>query len=55
MDVLISASRAITSMAVNPLVPWYLAVGTADSAVSIFDRRKLSVGGKEKGVEGRFV
>lgn len=49
---LISATRAITSMAVNPIVPWYLAVGTADSSVTIFDRRRLSVGGKDRGLEG---
>jgi hypothetical protein len=33
-------------MAVNPLVPWYLALGVGDSSVKIFDRRRLSVGKK---------
>lgn len=40
-DVLINCHRAITSIAVNPLTPYYLAVGCSDSAVRVFDRRML--------------
>jgi len=41
-------------MAVDPLVPWYLALGVGDSSVKIFDRRRLSVGQKAdpSGLEG---
>ncbi|KAG0423058.1 hypothetical protein HPB47_001151, partial [Ixodes persulcatus] len=40
-DVLINCHRAITSIAVNPLTPFHLAVGCSDSAVRVFDRRML--------------
>lgn len=40
-DVLINCHRAITSIAVNPLTPYHLAVGCSDSAVRVFDRRML--------------
>lgn len=40
-DVLINCHRAITSISVNPLTAYYLAVGCSDSAVRVFDRRML--------------
>ena len=40
-DVMIKCRRAVTAMAVNPLVPWQLAVGCSDSGVRIYDRRML--------------
>lgn len=54
-DVMVSATRAVTSMAVNPLVPWYLAVGTADSSVRIYDRRMLVIGSRAACSEGSRV
>ena len=38
---MIKCRRAVTAMAVNPLVPWQLAVGCSDSGVRIYDRRML--------------
>ncbi|TSL16037.1 DDB1- and CUL4-associated factor 6 [Bagarius yarrelli] len=40
-DILINCRRAATSIAISPLVPYYLAVGCSDSSVRIFDRRML--------------
>nr|XP_042906226.1 DDB1- and CUL4-associated factor 6 [Parasteatoda tepidariorum] len=41
-DVLINCQAPVTSLAVNPLIPYQLAVGSADASVRIFDRRMLS-------------
>ncbi|GIY21276.1 DDB1- and CUL4-associated factor 6 [Caerostris darwini] len=41
-DVLIHCQSPVTSLAVNPLTPYQLAVGCADASVRIFDRRMLS-------------
>ena len=38
---MIKCRRAVTAMAVNPLLPWQLAVGCSDSGVRIYDRRML--------------
>lgn len=40
-DVLINLPNAVTSMTINPHLPYYLAVGSSDSSVRIFDRRML--------------
>ncbi|KAL3881233.1 hypothetical protein ACJMK2_027689 [Sinanodonta woodiana] len=40
-DVLIDCKRAVTSLAVNPMLPWQLAIGCSDSSVRIYDRRML--------------
>lgn len=40
-DILITLNNAVTSMSFNPLLPYYLAVGSSDAAVRIFDRRML--------------
>ncbi|XP_053352289.1 DDB1- and CUL4-associated factor 6 isoform X2 [Clarias gariepinus] len=40
-DILINCRRAATSIAISPLVPYYLAVGCSDSSVRIYDRRML--------------
>ncbi|XP_069129102.1 DDB1- and CUL4-associated factor 6-like isoform X2 [Argopecten irradians] len=40
-DVLINCHRAVTSLAVNPFVPYHLAIACSDSSVRIFDRRML--------------
>ncbi|XP_055943932.1 DDB1- and CUL4-associated factor 6-like isoform X2 [Argiope bruennichi] len=41
-DILINCQSPVTSLAVNPLTPYQLAVGCADASVRIFDRRMLS-------------
>ena len=41
---MIRCAQAVTAMSFNPLLPYYLAVGSSDSAVRIFDRRMLSIG-----------
>ena len=38
---MIKCRRAVTAMAVNPMLPWQLAVGCSDSGVRIYDRRML--------------
>ena len=43
-DVMIRCAQAVTAMSFNPMLPYYLAVGSSDSAVRIFDRRMLSIG-----------
>uniref|UniRef100_A0A4W3IKB3 Ddb1 and cul4 associated factor 6 n=1 Tax=Callorhinchus milii TaxID=7868 RepID=A0A4W3IKB3_CALMI len=40
-DILINCRRAATSIAICPLVPYYLSVGCSDSSVRIYDRRML--------------
>lgn len=40
-DVIITCPYAVTSMSMNPMLPYYLAVGSSDSSVRIFDRRML--------------
>lgn len=40
-DILIDCRRAVTSMAISPLDPFYLAAGCSDSSVRIYDRRML--------------
>ncbi|XP_054717720.1 DDB1- and CUL4-associated factor 6-like isoform X2 [Uloborus diversus] len=41
-DVLINCRSPVTSLAVNPLSPYQLAVGCGDASVRIYDRRMLS-------------
>lgn len=38
---MINCSRAVTSLSVNPILPYQLGVACSDSAVRIFDRRML--------------
>ncbi len=40
-DVLINCRRAVTALAVNPMIPYQLGVACSDSSVRIFDRRML--------------
>lgn len=40
-DILGNCQRAVSSMAVSPTVPYYLALGCSDSSVRIYDRRML--------------
>lgn len=40
-DVLINLSNPVTSISLNPLLPYHVAVGASDSTVRIFDRRML--------------
>ena len=56
-DVLITCRDPVTSVAIDPTLPFRLAVGSSDSTVRIFDRRMLgtrSTSGqtKEKSLEG---
>ncbi|GFS51546.1 DDB1- and CUL4-associated factor 6 [Nephila pilipes] len=43
-DTLINCYSPVTSLAVNPVLPYQLAVGCADASVRIFDRRMLGCG-----------
>ena len=40
-DILIGCHKAVTSISVNPLFSYQIAVGCSDSNVRIFDRRLL--------------
>ena len=40
-DVLIRSSHPVTSIALNPLVPFHLAAGSGDGCVRVYDRRML--------------
>lgn len=40
-DILVNCSYAVTALAVNHLMPYYMSVGCADSTVRIYDRRVL--------------
>lgn len=53
VDVLLTSSPyPITSLAVNPLRPWLLATGVGDSTIRIYDRRRLTVGGRGRNEDG---
>ncbi|ELU04921.1 hypothetical protein CAPTEDRAFT_219756 [Capitella teleta] len=49
-DVLINCKRSVSSLAVNPLTPYQLAVGCSDSTVRLYDRRMLGT----RATEGKF-
>ncbi|XP_031554372.1 DDB1- and CUL4-associated factor 6-like [Actinia tenebrosa] len=51
-DVLIDYGKAITSMGVNPLTPYQLAIGCEDSTVALFDCRSLSTANSSRGMKG---
>ncbi|XP_038058994.1 DDB1- and CUL4-associated factor 6-like isoform X3 [Patiria miniata] len=57
-DVLINCRRPVTSLAINPIMPYHLGVGCSDSTVRVFDRRMLgtrSTGNYSgRGVQGMF-
>jgi len=40
-DVVISCRRAVMALAVNPIVPYQLAVGCSDNWVRVYDQRML--------------
>lgn len=40
-DILINCHRPVTALAVNPMLPYQLAIGCYDSSVRIYDRRML--------------
>ena len=40
-DVLIRSSHPVTSIALNPLIPYHLAAGSGDGCVRVYDRRML--------------
>ena len=40
-DILINLPYAVTSMSMHPFLPYYLAVGSSDACVRLFDRRML--------------
>ncbi|CAB4010529.1 DDB1- and CUL4-associated factor 6-like [Paramuricea clavata] len=48
-DVLIDCQKAVTSFSVNPVQPYYVAIGCENSLLRVYDRRSLSTGepGKE--------
>ncbi|XP_033105303.1 DDB1- and CUL4-associated factor 6-like [Anneissia japonica] len=57
-DVLINCRCAVTSLSVNPVTPYHLAVGCSDSSICIFDRRMLGTKGSGnftgRGIHGMF-
>ncbi|XP_072035667.1 DDB1- and CUL4-associated factor 6-like [Amphiura filiformis] len=57
-DILINCHRAVTSLAVNPIVPYHLGVGCSDSSVRVFDRRMLGTRATGnyigRGIQGMF-
>ena len=52
-DILISVSSPVTTISLNPLLPYHLAVGASDSTVRIFDRRMLSPSSSHDGESSR--
>jgi len=42
-DVVISCRRAVMALAVNPVIPYQLAVGCSDNWVRVYDQRMLGV------------
>ncbi|XP_077977582.1 DDB1- and CUL4-associated factor 6-like [Glandiceps talaboti] len=58
-DILINCRRAVTSLAVNPIIPYQLAVGCSDSSVRLFDRRMLGTRATGhytgRGIQGMFA
>ncbi|XP_070568006.1 DDB1- and CUL4-associated factor 6-like isoform X2 [Ptychodera flava] len=58
-DILINCRRAVTSLAVNPILPYHLAVGCSDSSVRVFDRRMLGTRATGhytgRGIQGMFA
>ncbi|XP_071114016.1 DDB1- and CUL4-associated factor 6-like [Haliotis cracherodii] len=40
-DILINCKQAVTSLAVDPVIPYHLAVACSDSSVRVFDRRMM--------------
>lgn len=43
-DVMINSRQAVMSLAINPMMPFQLAIGCADSMIRVYDRRQLSTG-----------
>lgn len=43
-DVVINLRDPISAMSVDPIVPFQIAVGSADGVVRIYDRRMLKMG-----------
>lgn len=52
-DILIDCGKAITSINLNPIMPYHLGVGCEDSTVRVFDRRALSSSSSNK-MNGMF-
>ena len=52
-DILIDCGKAITSINLNPIMPYHLGVGCEDSTVRVFDRRALSSSSTNK-MNGMF-
>ena len=50
-DVLILLRNAVTSMAVDPVIPYQLAISSSDGVVRLYDRRML----KTQDTHGRFL
>lgn len=41
---MINSRQAVMSLALNPMMPYQLAIGCADSSVRVYDRRQLATG-----------
>lgn len=54
-DILINCRRAVTTLAVNPMQPYHLAVGCSDSSVRVFDRRVLGTRAQGSSYSGRGI
>ncbi|CAL1542970.1 unnamed protein product, partial [Lymnaea stagnalis] len=56
-DVVIHLSNAVTAMAVDPIIPFHLAVASSDGIVRLYDRRMLKTretGGSSDSLIGKF-
>ena len=40
-NILLEAGRAVTALVLNPMKPFEMAVGTQDSMIRVYDRRRL--------------
>ncbi|XP_015769434.1 PREDICTED: DDB1- and CUL4-associated factor 6-like [Acropora digitifera] len=52
-DILIDCGKAVTSINLNPIMPYHLGLGCEDSTVRVFDRRALSSSSSNK-MHGMF-
>lgn len=52
-DILIDCGKAVTSINLNPIMPYHLGLGCEDSTVRVFDRRALSSSSSNK-MRGMF-
>ena len=54
-DVLINCRNAVTSISVDPVLPYQLATACADGSVRVFDRRMLGTRLSGQSVHSLFI